>query len=119
MNLFLIFCFFFSSIKCEDWCSYIAPDGNYTELGITRHWRNPEENDFEYVMYNRVGNEWLFNITTDDNYSPQSIRIEMIEGSVRKGPDSDIINRFGIYGKSYQIGGEEMSTDIQIRRKVR
>ena len=119
----IIICFFFFGlIECEDWCPLIAPDGNYKELGVTRHWKGFEERDAELVMFNRYGNEWLFNITADDNYSPQSVRIEMIEGSVRKGPDSDVINRFGIYVKStpFVVQGvpTDISYDIRLRKEV-
>ena len=98
MNSLMIFCFFFASIQCNDWCLLIAPDGNYRELGITRHWKTKDENSGEFVMYNKVGDEWLFDINPGTDYSPQNMWIRIDEGSQRKFvPIPDLIIKFGIF----------------------
>ena len=118
MNLFLIFCVFFSSIKCEDWCSVVTPNGKYEELQITRYWKSQGENDVEYVMFNGVGNEWVFTVTAYDNsYSTQSIRIDMTEGSVRNRHYPNVINRFAIFGKMTGSRGN-FAADIRLLKKV-
>ena len=90
-NSIIIFCFFFASIQCHDWCLLIAPDGNYRELGITRHWKTTDENSVEYVMYNRVGNEWVFDISAEKIIRLIICRFEWLEeqrGKDLKGTSS-------------------------------
>ena len=99
MNSFLIFCFFFASIHSYDWCSLIAPDGNYRELGITRHWKSLDDSDSELVMYNKVGDEWLFDIIAEKDYSPQNMSVRMVGGTQREGSEENVIIKFGIYAR--------------------
>ena len=99
MNSFLLFVLFFGLTKCVDWCSLIAPDGRSHELGITRKWKSTGEGGVEFIMYNRAGKEWLFTFTAENIHSPKSIQIKIDEKSVRKGSDSDVIHRFGIYSE--------------------
>ena len=97
MNLFIILCFFFASITYYDWCLLIAPDGNYRELGITRHWETTDENSDEFVMYNKGGDEWLFDIISGTDYSPQNMSVQINEWSKREVvPKPDLIIRYFI-----------------------
>ena len=115
MNSFIIFFFFFASIQCYDWCLLIAPDGNYRELGITRHWKGYEKTDVELVMYNKVGDEWLFRFPPSIS---QNATIQIVDGSVRPGPPSDVINRFAIYITSSISSGLEIGANFQLLNKV-
>ena len=94
MTSILIIFFVFSLINCYDWCSVIAPDGKYRELSITRNWKSDSERDVELVMYNKVGDEWLF--TFPQSISPEAT-IKMVDGSVRAGPPPKVTNRYAIY----------------------
>ena len=118
VNSFIIFCFFFASIQCYDWCLLIAPDGNYRELAITRHWKTTDENSGELVMYNKVGDEWLFEIIPG-NYSPQNMSLRMVERSQRDGPKSNVVIKFGIFGRVKSITGTySFTADILLLNKV-
>ena len=71
----------FVSINCENsviiattdqlkWCPLIQTNGTINELGICHRFRDSLINA-EYVMFNRAGAEWLFNVTynkTNDKY---------------------------------------------------
>ena len=127
MNTFMLFVLFFGLTNCEDWCPFITPNDTYEELGITRNWTGANEKDVDYVMYNRVGNEWLFNITGSGNYSPQSLNIEMIEGSVRNGSDPNVIYRFAMYVKrpvltvpllNWKFGDKSLAANIRLLKTV-
>ena len=113
MTSTLIFFIYFGLTKCEDWCSVIAPDGNYRALGITHNWKSKVERDFELVMYNTFGYEWVFTFT-DPTKSDATIQIK--EGTLRPGPASDVINRFAMYFKGDIT--YELATNFRLINKV-
>ena len=117
-NSSIIFCFFFASIKCKDWCLLIAPDGNSRELGITRQWKSLDDGDVDLVMYNRVGNEWVFDIIAEKDYSPQNMSVRMFDRSQRKGPEKDVIIKFGIYARLKSGRSGNFAADILLLNTV-
>ena len=120
-NLIIIFCFFFASIQCYDWCLTIAPDGNYRELGITRQWKTTDESSGEFVMYNKEGDEWLFDIIPETDYSPQNMLVRINEGTKREVvPKPGLIIKFGIFVKlkDYMNIAHSFKADILLLNKV-
>ena len=112
MTLTLIFFIYLGLTKCEDWCSMVAPDGRFQELGITRNWKGGNENNNEFVMYNRVGYEWVFSFPSPASPNPT---IQLEEGSLRPWPASDVINRFAMY---YKTQTYEMAANFRLMNKV-
>ena len=117
-NSIIIFCFFFASIQCYDWCLLIAPDGNYRELGITLQWKSLGDTDFELVMYNRVGNEWVLDIIAGKDYSPQNMSVRMVGGTQREGPEQEVIIKFWIYGRLKPGSFGRFAADILLLNTV-
>ena len=75
------------------WCQHIQTNGTSKELGIYHRFRNGK-GEGDYVMFNRAGAEWLFNITRNGSDKYHIIwrfnETKLIE-------DKGIVYRFGIY----------------------
>ena len=93
----LIIVLMVSMSECEDWCSLIKPNGSYKGLGIYHRWYERHEGKAEYVMFNRAGYEWKFEITGSPQTGLKEMNISLIEGSLKRVDDRNVVNRFGIY----------------------
>ena len=113
MNSYLLFILFFGLSKCEDWCLVVTPNHKYEELSITRNWKGGNENNNEFVMYNRVGYEWVFSFPSPASPNPT---IQLEEGSIRPGPALNVINRFALYYKSLE--GYKTAVNVRLIKKV-
>ena len=85
------------SIDCENqrqnWCSIVKPKGVYKGLGLyLRYYENKTE---DLVMFNRLGTEWLFDVTFDQQN--RSFNIEIKGNSVKYTVNKGIVDRFGVY----------------------
>ena len=88
------------SIDCQTsttdqlkWCPLIQTNGTSKELGIYRRFLN-DQSETEYVMFNRDGEEWLFNITYHKLTPKYDIKLlnNTIQYNVKR-----VVHRFGIY----------------------
>ena len=107
MTAIFISILFFSLTECEDWCSVIRPNSKYEGLGITRHWNSIKETDVKFVMYNKAGKEWFFRWTYEPGYKPEDMTIQLVENSVKNGPNGTVLNRFAMYFKGNLIGKKD------------
>lgn len=67
-SIVLLFVWTMSSVKCFDWCSLIAPNGQYN--GLTLYNRVNINMTFESWMNNRNGKEWTFDVTSEGEIRP-------------------------------------------------
>ena len=83
------------SIDCENWCPYIKPNDTYKSLRMYYRFRN-DEGEADFVMYNRAGAEWLFNVTHNgsDKYD-----IHLLYNTVKHTVDEAVLHRFGVLTK--------------------
>ena len=85
------------SIDCENHrqhlCSLIKPNGTYKGLGIyKRFFENYSE---EFVMFNRAGAEWLFDVTSANMTGLFNIKLRA--DSVKNVQDRGVAYRFSSY----------------------
>ena len=93
MILFFVFTLSLTSISCEDWCSLIKPNGTYKGLGMYRYFEVQDKGIGSFLMYNRAGAEWKFQI----NYTDDMLSLKMIENSTKESANEDVVHRIGFY----------------------
>ena len=84
------------SIDCRDWCPYVKPNGTYRGLGIYHQFRSRDVKESDYVMFNRAGDEWIFNIIHNgsDKYD-----IHLFNNTVKHiESNKGVVFRFALYG---------------------
>ena len=100
-----------------DWCQHIHTNGKLKDLGIYHRFRNGE-GEGDYVMYNRAGAEWLFNITFDgsDEYG-----IKWLKNTIEYIEDEGIVHRFGLYSITGKLNGKPYSAwqYCSVRQRVK
>ena len=115
--LFISILLLIVSINCEDWCPYVKPNGTYRGLGIYHRYRDSSGNA-DFVMYNRAGYEWLFDLTYIGN---QKYVFELRNNSHKPIDDKLVVYRFAIYEKRY-IGSPPWISqylDCTVKKKVK
>ena len=65
--------------ECQDWCSLIKTNGTHKGLGIYHRWYERDINKSEYVMFNRAGYEWKFEITGSPQTALKEMKIRLNE----------------------------------------
>ena len=78
----------------KDWCPYVKPNGTYKGLGIYPRFRTTDVKEIDFVMFNRAGDEWLFNITHigSDKYD-----IHLLDNTVKHTGYEGVLHKFGIF----------------------
>ena len=88
-SLILIVILLHFSVKTMDWCPLITTNGKYNGLGIY-HRRVGLKSEHKYVMFNKLGHEWDFKISTQ-------FSIELFNDSVKTYNSTNVVNRFSTY----------------------
>ena len=110
------------SLNCQttdptDWCPLIQTNGASKELGIYHRFLNAESKA-EFVMFNRDGEEWLFNITYDKTTDKYDIKL--LYNTIKYKVEA-FVYRFGIFRydpKWMHPGNPTQYQDCYVRRKV-
>ena len=101
MNVISILILISFSIDCQTpttdqlkWCPLIQTNGTSKELGIYHRFRN-KGGEADFVMFNRAGDEWLFNVTHNRS---QEYDIHLLYNTVKHiESNKGIAYRFGLY----------------------
>ena len=83
----------YPSMKCIDVCPHVVENGIYRGLGIFHRMIGFDVKQHKYVMFNRLGKEWEFEIKRIGN----GFGIEMTDDLVKTYNTSNIVNRFATY----------------------
>ena len=86
-------------VDCQDWCPLVNPNGTYKAIGVYHRYLDLYGKN-EFVMYNRAGNEWTFDLIFDGNNYSIAFRNE----SVKNVKDNGVVNRFGLYRENVKFG---------------
>ena len=101
----------------QDWCHYVKPNGTYKGLRIYRRFLN-KKGEADYVMFNRAGDEWLFNVThiESDEYG-----IRLLDNTVKHiESNKGTVYRFGIYCKQEgRLSDSFTYLDCTVRQRVK
>ena len=103
------------SIKCENWCQRVKPNGTYKGLGIY-HQFQALETDSQFIMFNRAGAQWPFDVTYDgsDKYD-----INWRFNEFKHYKDDGVLYRFGMYEKHFNFPAHITTfLDCTVRNKV-
>ena len=111
----LIFALSLTSIRCEDWCSLIKPNGSYEGLGMYRHFKVNTKELGTYHMYNRAGTEWMFEI----DYSDNQYSLKMKENSTKESDQKDVVLRYGFYLGHRSSGLKDSVFDCTVKTVVK
>ena len=93
----LIAVFIYPSIRCQDFCPQIAENGKYRGLRIYHRMRGQDISGDTYLMYNRYGKEWEFEMIGTDS------RIRIKEYSMKSYERPNIVHRFSKYIQNHSI----------------
>ena len=117
LSISLILILISVSIDCQKWCPLIETNGTYSGLGIYHRFRN-YEGEADFVMFNRAGDEWLFDVIYNgsDKYD-----IDLLYNTVKHiESNKRIVYGFGLYRNVWDLVGFPVRTllDCSVTQRV-
>jgi hypothetical protein len=100
------FIFYIALISCQDWCSVIAPNGQYMGTSLYKRF-SEDKGEGEYWMDNKQGLEWIVNINDKD------MTIEGMDFGSKRKMSKETVKRFGLYFID-KVGSDPLKYEIAI-----